>query len=134
MNYLEKLTDLVCQEKNIEKDLKELRFWCKLRYGSYIVDFLYHFNWEDFIHWKYWFEDWVLAMNRKIDEIIWNPLEFHHLMMYCENKKIKFDIKQFCWESEIFINTDRIVKLDVKKPLHQQSEEVLKNIFEALIN
>lgn len=141
MTYLEKLTDLVCQEKDIEKQIKELKFGTEIKVDGIKWKVLsVSENWKiKFIDGK-WYIAWdddnkTDEYNPKI-EIIWNPLELHHLIWFCENKKIKFSLQtQFLWnlkQTMLFFNRNWCCKYDNKKPLHQQSEEVLKNIFEAL--
>ena len=110
MNYLEKLTELLCTIPEIDKQVKELKFWWIL----------------DDKRCRYGFKK------------IWNTIELHHLMWYCSIKKINFSIEnyeRFNWEIIDFIsfNWTTTISIDNTKPLHQQSEEVLKNIFEALI-
>jgi hypothetical protein len=132
---LENLTSLLCEVEEVNKDIMELRFWTKIRYWSYIVDFLYHFEWEDVICWKYWLEDWIIAMNRKIDEIIWNPIEYHHLMMYCDkSQKLQFNIFwNYISIRNLFTRNDSwLIYLNNNLPLHQQSEETLWKIYNFL--
>lgn len=153
MTYLEKLTDLVCQEKDIEKDLKELRFWCKIKSWKNIhiitniewwwktnapfLDTRYvrctpYLNFQFDIKQKEKIK--LLSDDWKWVEIIWNPLELHHLMLYCSKKWWPFTIGsqwRMMWNKQKDWSYYEI-QLDNKKPLHQQSEEVLKNIFEAL--
>jgi hypothetical protein len=73
------------------------------------------------------------------EQNIWNPIEYHHLMMYCEEKDLPFciswdylftfpDFKEFTLKSKLEI----IAKIDYTKPLHQQSEETLWKIFNFL--
>lgn len=130
MTYLQKLTDLVCQEKDIEKDLKELKFWCKLK--SKI-------NWNELFliknnYIEYDTTEWIY--NNTNVEIIWNPLELHHLMWYCELKWIYFKIENYTNSREEKLSLISIryhqISYNNTKPLSQQNEEVLKNIFEAL--
>lgn len=160
MTYLQKLTDLVCQEKDIEKDLKEIKFWTELKDKSR-EDWSNLFYVATNVAWGWllissdeaddhcWYEVICWYKCRQIDEFenLWNQLEERHLRMYLKIKWTKYLEKQ-CPADEIFIINNFISNwiddflnynfnyinslLDDTKPLSQQSEEVLKNIFEAL--
>ena len=67
-----------------------------------------------------------------IDKIIWNNLEYHHLMMYCEEKWIYLYIN-YDWNIELS-DMRIIAKLDNTKPLYLQDEKQLKYIYEYLEN
>lgn len=76
-------------------------------------------------------------MNTKI---IWNPIQDHHLRMYCDTKNIDIIIwpnwyisqyKQLEKGNVKIINTN--IKLEPKQ-LYQQSEETLWKIFNYLID
>lgn len=129
MTYLEKLTDLVCQEKNIEKDLNQKEYYVSItsknndRLNNQI--FAYDFwmcNSEQEAIWLS-IEKIRKQKENKYNQILIElcyikdkEIEYHHVSWYGDIKKID-------------INVDFI---DSTKPLSQQSEEVLKNIFEAL--
>lgn len=133
MKPIDQLRNIFCNDAEIKKDLKEVKFWTKIRYWSYIVNFLYSFEWEDVICWKYWLDDWIIAMNRKIDEVIWNDIHERHLRMYCENKNIIMSINNYnSNQSGIFFDWNGCCILDNTKDLQNQSDETIQKIIDYL--
>lgn len=150
MTYKQQLTDLLCTEKSVDEQIKELKMGCKV--------ILYENDW-----WDYWWkthemediiisQDWYTLWENDINDynhiddngwylwhsyykIIWNPIEYHHLMMYCEEKDINmtlfhdWDMIRYFSKS---IEDIEVTKLDNTKPLSEQSEEVYEKILIAL--
>lgn len=115
MTHKQQLTEELCTLPEIDKQIKELKFWTE-----YI----------DSATWLVFLSIWDTATWSI--KIIWNPIEERHLRMYFKNK----------WIENIFINTDwkifnwwnwvAICELDNTKPLSEQSEEVFEQILIAL--
>ena len=147
MTYKEKLIELLKEVLEIKSDLEELKFWCKCKYKHspdwwrskwvYIWEnsrfstdlFRYNSNWNvvdisDKKEWWKWFE------------VIWNPLEEHHLRMYCEKKWIEifidFEWKVYSFKKELLEPYTLLFKLDNTKSFDNQSEEVYEKIFNYL--
>ena len=131
---LEKLTALLCEYKEVEKDIMELKFWTKILLKDYI--------WEKTINQLVdWFcrEFYVCTIKDKfnqndIEKIIWNQIEERHLRMYCESKWYAFAIWsnwKLIWNrNEEGSYTE--IQLENSKPLSEQSEETLWQIFNFL--
>lgn len=131
---LKKLTALLCEVDEVKKDIMELRFWCKVYYNwEYRIIYDYkNIAWKIFINIGRWLSE-EYKDNYWIKEIIWNPIEYHHLMMYCESKWIKLSINNYnTTQSGIFFNWNGCCVLDNSKPLNQQSAETLWKIYNFL--
>jgi len=129
---LENLTSLLCEVEEVNKQIKELKFWTLINVNWIVWKFLKETAW-----WiTQFFDNSLCYYNDDTDnpeiKIIWNSIEYHHLMMYFEDKieqtTVRFDmywrfINEY-WEVEF--------RLDITKPLHQQSEETLWKIFNFL--
>ena len=116
MTNLEKLTKLLCENKEVEKDIMELRFWCYLKHPDGVI---YRITWK-----------------RKLftsDEIIWNPIQDHHLRMYCLSLKLGFNLFED-WKVWLYSPEGKYSLYFEPKPLHEQCEEVLGKIYDFLIN
>lgn len=134
MTYKQKLTDLLCTLDAIEKQIKELKFGCKIIYNWEIIvldnlNYIDSYNYKKLIYnplcWK--------ICDLCEAEIIWNPIEYHHLMMYCKEKNFWFIISK----SEVNIRNKKgflsfEIEFDNTKPLSEQSEEVYEQILIAL--
>ena len=144
--YYNKLKDLLCECEAVNKDIYELRFWTLVNTKNYWIVKLYNlanFLYED----KYLLHN--LYTNSWWFEIIWNNLEYHHLMMYYDyiNLDLAEKISKECpaEEPNVICNftniwlkehkkefLELIFNWDNTKPFHLQSEEVFKNIYEYL--
>lgn len=147
MSYLQKLTDLICQEKDIEKDLSEKEYYVSIvsknnnRINNQV--FIYEFwrcNSKQEAIWLSIDETRKQKENKDNQILIevWffknKKIQLHHLMWYYSKKWWPFAISsewKMMWNKQKDWSYYEI-QLDNTKPLHQQSEEVLKNIFEAL--
>lgn len=134
MTYKQQLTELFCTVPEIDKQIKELKIGTKVILKDYF--------WEKILLWSSLINIMVdEPFNIKIDkynwleEIIWNPIEYHHLMMYCRNNNIlySFNNKQWFDIIELKNENDLIdIPLDNTKLFNEQSEEVYENIFNFL--
>lgn len=145
MTYKQQLTEELCTVPEIEKQIKELKFGCKLKINKYnliydcidtydivVCDIVFDGEKVFSINWNILSEqvEKKFQWKKSIKEIIWNPIEYHHLMMYCESKNISMRIESL-WI--IYINANRkICDFDNTKPLSEQSEEVYEQILIAL--
>lgn len=144
---LEKLTELLCTVPEIEKDVKELRFGCKIEFDSW-KDFSYilritnqqeityykNVNWFHTIEeqtYTVWMED--IIENRWQYKVIWNTIGYHHLMRYTE---LNFYWMTISTENNLIIYTENqghyICEIDNTKDLSEQSEETLGDIYTFL--
>lgn len=132
--YLQKLTELLCSEEDIRKDIMELRFWCKLREWNII--WLYT---ERRTHIDSDSVDYEIKrkgrgyMYLNNPEILWNDLHLHHLLWYCELTGVNIVIRGnwIIWDCDEWKD---VCKIDITKPLHQQSEKTLEAIYNFLEN
>lgn len=130
---LENLTSLLCECEEVNKQIKELKFWTLISVDWLVWKFLKETTWwitQFFINSLCYSDD--NTDNPEI-KIIWNPIEYHHLMTYCVNKWFRFNI------SDSYINlyskdfTEAcVIKIEYSKSLHQQSEETLWQIYNFL--
>ena len=135
MTYKEKLINLLKTVPSVKEDLEELKFWTYIRKQ----------NWNTARISQTYLEDWYVVDNLsycitlKDYNIIWNPLDYHHLMQYCENKKIEIHIISRTlwlfmldkyWIADEFNAV--ILELDNTKSFNQQTEEVYENIVNFL--
>lgn len=108
MNNLQKLTEFLCSEEDIRKDIEIIANWVNPR-DSFDID-------------ECWGKEYY-------------NLEERHLRMYCERKEMYLEI--YKWELSIMNNTcmETLIKVDWyndTKPFHQQSEEKLGAIVAFL--
>ena len=137
MTPLERLTAILCECESVKKDIMELREGCIIEFD----------NWKRrkvFTVEIFWTQ--CLQLQRKnraaqvfVDEalewenykIIWNPIQDHHLRMYCEYKWIFYTISTAGYI--VFENSERWIKLEPKS-LYQQSNETLEALIEFIEN
>ncbi len=141
------IRDVLCSDKEIEKDLKGFKKWtiCKFKNspdewyseGVYLWQntrllsepdlFQYKSNWNVIqfniwgLKWGQWFE------------IIWNPIDYRHILSYCKNKNIRMCFSPK-WMQEIsrwFLQ--EAIKVNHSKPFEEQEYEVLKQILDYLL-
>lgn len=132
MTPLERLTAILCECESVKKDVMELRFGCRVL-NSYSGDIWEYIGKDKAYHKEYGI--WIIKENSISDnEILWNPIQDHHLRMYCEDNKIYFDIDCY-WDVNWAVYKEELsIGLDNKKPLYQQSNETLEKIVEFLEN
>ena len=147
----EQLQEILCTVDSVNKDVKELRFGCKVKY------YFDSFQWEEERLLRYLYEDNTSIIYENISNIkdwcsfsyniseylkseivtedfkkLWNPLSLKHLMMYCNEKGINMDITQkwiiLMWWFELI----HITTLDITKELHEQEDKVLLDIINFL--
>jgi len=151
--YKEKLIELLKEVPAIKADLEELRKWCRV----YIIvdnmndwnDNLDYYKWimltpkvvfwtmlnnkdyenlEDFLNEDL---DYIELLSENKFEIIWNPLDYNHLMMYCEEKGIKLQI-QANWVIQVINDNETyqiICNIDNTKSFDLQSEETFEKLY-----
>lgn len=150
MNNYEKLRTKLCEIESIEKDIKELRFWCCAKYKDYKNCIIV---WKWFLKWKIqiayqWYNlsekesifQWNnqncfsnVWVNKEELEIIWNKLDYNHLMMYFNIKKLQWlRIDLLCWRIFNMITDEDIVVLDYTKPFSEQEDKVYWDILNFL--
>ena len=112
--YINLINFLKENDESVRKDLEILKFgteisWCDDRY--HIWDKL---------------------------NIIWNNLDYHHLMKYCKHKNIwiiidddTINLNSKFWTLDLW-NT--LVKVDNTKPLNEQKSEVYKALLDYFIS
>ena len=140
MKPLEELTAMLCECESVREDVMEPIFGCKvwkdtILWFNELEDDEWYFKEyilvDDLFNILYWYE-WEMI-------ITWNPIQDHHLRMYCEENKINISINEV-WELlegwniwNIHLEYQRLdIFLDNKKPLHQQSNETLTKIINFL--
>ena len=141
MTYKEKLTNLLKTIPSVKEDLEELKFWCKIKMEEDWEIWYWRFVNTEFV-WKEWDnyfvnqtnDDWSLFDGIEWSDytIIWNPLDYHHLMQYCWDRNIIRDIiitKQY---TTIYTKDKKYIDLDNTKSFEQQTEEVYEKIVNFL--
>ena len=122
---LQKLTEKLCEIREIKEDITGLRFWCV------IWDHRYLWMSEE---WYYYLAPIKISRNVineawyiEEEEMIWNPIQLHHLIWYCDSKDINLVITQkwYIWEPRERYSA----LLDITKDLSNQSEETLEKIL-----
>ena len=89
----------------------------------------WYYKWIEDEDWNYCLE----LQDDDIKEIIWNPIEYHHLMMYCNYNNSTNNMFIECnWN--VWFWACIITKFNTTLPLHKQSEEVLWALLEYLSN
>lgn len=140
MNYKNKLIELLKTIPEIKDDLEELKFWTILK----ILDtneydyWIETPNWEEYIllndnNFIFWMELLNLEEGNFEIKIIWNPIHRHHLEWFCEENKIFLSL---VWGNLIFnyMFKELRIKLNNKKSLDEQTEEVYEKIYNFLKN
>ena len=126
-DYINLINFLKENDEEVKKDLEKLRFWCKwftlIWWNPVFLSHRILWIWTSEYNpeWKY--------SNNDTIEIIWNNLDYHHIMMYCNNIEqttARFDMY---WH---FINEYGEVEfqLDYTKPFHLQDGQVFKSLVE----
>ena len=142
MTNLQKLTDLLCEVKEIKEDIMELRFGTEIKYWD--TENVKHFYiWKSDFWWELlWLKtsvEWYTDCTAELEEweefeIIWNPIEYHHLMMYCEEDYNLKITPLYISIAKYKDYTERFIDFNNTLPLHKQSEEVLWALVEYLSN
>ena len=136
MKAIEKLTEILCTEESVRKDIMEFRFGCKWInfYTSPKIETVI----SDIRGWNFyslidWFET-HFPHKSQIVEILWNDLEERHLRMYCEKKGLLC----FFWINKLELwkpwkeSNSLWIKINNNLPFHKQSEETLLSIVDDL--
>ena len=135
---LKKLTDLLCSEEDIRKDIMELRFGSRLTYyrngRDYTNTYLWKFRNRIQVRKTSWLDEWqIVSVSKKEVVSATNDLHLHHLLWYCELKE------HLCVQSEwellnytTWPTVDTICKYNITKELYQQSEKTLEAIYNFL--
>ena len=138
---IEKLRAILYEIDEVKKDLEELRFGCKWEMSDWrVFKYCASDDWlwlqENKILITFWDNRSVVELYADVKyKIIWNPLSLKHLMMYCDEKKIIFDINIFdwiltlCWMEDIF---SKDIEYNIELELHEQEEETLVDIINFL--
>jgi len=140
MKQIEQLQEILCTVESVEKDVKELRFGCKLKmWEDWEVDY-WLFTHKEQVDEFSWFihqtnDDWSLFCWEEWQDykIIWNPLTLKHLMMYCNEKGIDIDYNSSwaLWKDNW--TNKPIATLDITKDyLYEQEDKVLLDIINFL--
>ena len=145
---INKLREILCEVDEIKEDLMELRFWCEIILDNkwnkwiYINEFdVKDIDYNENINIISDYGTPWLSSSRWLtyDRTIWNKIEYHHLLMYCE-KKLNNWYKYSIWNKRIVwtnIKTKDFwyvdwIQLDNTKSLHNQSDEVIEKIINFL--
>ena len=144
MNNLQKLTDLLCEVKEIKEDISQKAYVVSItsnednRYNNQMFSYIFwKCNSKDEAIWKAIWETRKQkenANNKILIELAFEyekDIEYHHLMMYCTKNIIPINISAY-WEVSIIQNF--ICKFNNTLPLHKQSEEVLWALVEYISN
>ena len=158
MKPIEQLSKILRTVPSIEKDVKELRKWCKL-----YIKWNETFSWYKYItctrftldygkHWRLislthnwlqlysdvisqykegWEKEYTTSWNVDF-KVIWNPLSLKHLMMYSQEQWIKIAItcKWIQWISRGFLQDE--IEYNHKLELYEQEDKVLLDIINFL--
>ena len=128
---LERLTAILCECESVKKDVMELRFGCIIKTAFWTYKKLVT---KDKFFEKVAYIETLVCLNWQ-EEIIWNPIQDHHLRMYCEIMWIDITFSVHAW-STLLMNTskkwfDTVLE---HKHLHQQNDEILEKIIVFLEN
>jgi len=133
---IEQLKEILCTVPEVEKDVKKLRFGCRvwndrvLWFEELEDDEWYYKEYilvDDLFNIGCWYEDEMI--------ITWNHLTLKHLMMYC-NEKYHNEYLNIRWWTIYYdidwYNEYSWISLDITKELHEQEEETLVDIINFL--
>ncbi len=133
MKPIEELTNILCECESVREDQQELRFWTivKMNWYNNIYTLTQLYQREDAEKWDWQIKEdmeWVINIHN-IEKIIWNPIQDHHLRIYCVENGINLITNSY-WE---MATPDKsvIIKLDMK-PLSEQSDETLTKIINLI--
>ena len=134
MTYKQKLTDLFCEVSEIKEQRMELKEWCKIEYSikqsivktTSSILFVNPYSENIYVHPWHNYKTPKLIKREDVNQIIWNPLGYHHLMMYCAKYRI---LIQFNIGLIVFLENDTMIELDYTKSFSEQNEEVYEWIF-----
>ena len=141
----QKLTELLCTVPEIKEDIMELRLWTQINIPFWEQSHQYtilDYPFDESERWEQTFycrsnAIWAWSCKRlditEINEIIWNPLDYHHLMMYCVKKDILFEISDWLSNYHLWLNGHQI-PYNYKIPFSEQSEEFYWEILDYLNN
>lgn len=156
MTEYQKLVQTLCEVKETKEDIMELKFWTDILFWTgfreaKLIDIIQTNAWDTLMFLDENSKIKYLAESWKNYKIIWNPLELRHLMWYLwineDNVDKIIDEKLISYSScfdeswrltilSYNVDTSKVdiiaVKLDNTKPLHQQEENVFKQINEFL--
>lgn len=142
-DYINLINFLKENDESVRKDLETLKFGTIVKYKTPLK----WTNPRDYFRYK-WEWDWdneislppIRMYNNQAFEIIWNNLDYHHLMIYCDSNKIRLVIqangviKTIIWnwwfENESY---DIITNIDNTKPFHKQEQKVYKRLLDYFI-
>ena len=144
-DYINLINFLKENDESVRKDLEELRFWCKVKihwWDCKVIEFTWSnlkiWNWKRYLNYKYPDHIWWNSQNKSNLEIIWNNLDYHHIMMYCKHKNIwiiidddTINLYSKFWTLDLW-NT--LVKVDNTKPLNEQKSEVYNALLDYFIS
>ena len=141
-DYINLINFLKENDESVKKDLETLKFGTKVKYCTcwhnniyedwiYIDDKYVMSEFWEVLEYKNIWQDYLHSTEPDI-KIIWNNLDYHHIMMYCYNKNIDLTIVE-CWEIYNTGNWQFITKLDNTKPFHEQKSEVYKALLDYFI-
>lgn len=139
--YLQKLTELLCREEDIRKDIMELRFGSRLTYHrngrDYTNTYLWKFRNRIQVRKTSWLDEWqIVSVSKKEVVSAINDLHLHHLLWFVKLRDERID-----WWSTLIIESDWeiiyewetvVTSYDVTKHLYQQSEKILEDICNFL--
>ena len=128
MKPIEQLRSILCTGcKSVDKDVKELRFGCRVL-NSYSGDIWEYIGKDKAYHKEYGI--WIIKENSISDnEIIWNPIKEHHFFTYCQEKEIFFEMNSDWMFYNIY---NKINNYDFTKELYEQEDKVLLDIINFL--
>ena len=146
MNNLQKLTELLCSEEDIRKDIMTLKFWTKVEFVHWlpVSSLVIWVNTDDSASVRMTM-NWIVKSQEipiRYIEIIWNDLEERHLRMYCSSKWWNCDVQSnnlvYIWKSELWEDDKSIEEWELlyynsSLSLNQQSEKTLEAIYNFLI-
>lgn len=143
MTNLQKLTELLCEVKEIKEDIMEVKyFWSFLLEtkdwlcNRVFINYKWYKNEDEFIWMCIWELDKQFQNYTLIYKQIWfenKSIEERHIRMYSYNKNLWITIYDdwfvYKWWDEKYIT-----RLDNTKDFDKQSEEVLWALVEYLSN
>ena len=137
-DYINLINFLKENDEKIKKDLETLQFGTEISRCWSKYKMLNPWEFFDENNRTFYLIDDICFRWDKLN-IIWNNLDYHHIMMYCENRKLNliiamnWNITSYKKESSNITIYQTWIKFDYTKPFHKQEPIVYKALLDYFI-